>query len=103
MFIDVEGEEYSIMPEFLANGSLPANDITVCHITVEFHGPLGDYNMTNAKYGRLVNGLIHEAGFLPIWAPEPQNHQRIFLTNALSRWCIERYYYQWCARPVIRQ
>lgn len=102
LFMDIEGSEYSILKEMVANGSL-TYDVQICHITVELHGNYKEFGVDKKDYGNLIINLFETTGFIPIWAPDPQNHQRLFITNAQSLYCIQRYFIQWCREPDLTQ
>lgn len=97
LFMDNEGAEYDILPLYFGpNSDARINDIVVCQISVEMHGPLANYGMTNDKYNELMRNILNSSPFIPLWSTAPANHVRMFLLNANDDYCVEKYLQKWC-------
>lgn len=88
LLIDIEGQEFELMPLLKKNGRLERNNITVCQYNVEFHWPTGEQAHQFAEY--LVE-MIHDARYLPLMSSKYWKVARMFVLNVEEEVCSRRY------------
>lgn len=97
-FLDNEGPEYGMFEQFLPGGELATNDVSICQISVEMHGPIGLYQMEK-KFDSLITGLVNSTAFLPFWSARPMNHMRSYYVNIRDKYCLDTYFKnRFCSR-----
>lgn len=97
ILIDNEGPEYPFMRELLPGASIEANNISLCQLSIEFHGPFKGYKMTEAEYNQLINDVLSQSAYLPIWSQRASTHTRSFYLNIRDPYCVGKYFRsKWC-------
>ncbi len=75
---DCEGSEYRLLPELV---KLPSHLNRFCQITVEFHGPISKYGMTDEKVRQTLAEFFDLTMFAPLSSWVGWEHRYVNLLN----------------------
>lgn len=64
-------------------------------MTVELHGPLMNYGLSDKKFEAMFQSFVDASPFVPLRAFTPGNHHRISVFNAADPRCIQAF--SWAA------
>uniref|UniRef100_A0A8R1DR94 Methyltransf_21 domain-containing protein n=1 Tax=Caenorhabditis japonica TaxID=281687 RepID=A0A8R1DR94_CAEJA len=91
LMVDIEHAEYPVFPFFEENGQLEEWGIHVCQINIEIHSPTAEDRQTFATFLK-KNFLNHQWIFINSELHPSFKHIRLFMVNARSRECLQRYF-----------
>jgi len=94
--LDNDGPEYGILEQLQPRGVL--ENFTICQISVEMHGPLTSWNMTEAGFDQLIDSMVGRSEFLPFVSSKVivptlnAQHMRMFFLNVRNDYCNRMFY-----------
>ncbi len=92
LWIDIEGSEYDLLPQFTEGGVLYNSKIIICQMNVEAHGPLTDFKSNFTAFGRMMTSLMEKSDFLLIKATFVAGHWRMYWINTKNEMCVKKYF-----------
>ncbi|PIO68033.1 hypothetical protein TELCIR_10194 [Teladorsagia circumcincta] len=88
LIIDIEWEEYDVLPYLVKSGDLENSDVVLCQINVEIHNP--DYEQ-KVLFFEFFLELLDDRRYIPIVADTMLGHIRLYLLNYEHPECRRRY------------
>ncbi|KJH46193.1 hypothetical protein DICVIV_07754 [Dictyocaulus viviparus] len=88
LIIDVEWEEYDLLPYFLKSGDLENAKIIICQFNIEIHHP--DYAQ-KAQFFEFFLELMDDNRYTPLAANTMLGHIRLYFLNHEQQECRRRY------------
>ncbi|XGW26919.1 hypothetical protein V3C99_007472 [Haemonchus contortus] len=88
LMIDIEWEEYDVLPFLVKSGDLENSDVVLCQINVEIHHP--DYEQ-KVLFFEFFLELLDDRRYIPLVADTMLGHIRLYLLNYEHHECRRRY------------
>nr|CDJ88361.1 Protein of unknown function DUF13 domain containing protein [Haemonchus contortus] len=88
LMIDIEWEEYDVLPFLVKSGDLENSDVVLCQINVEIHHP--DYEQ-KVLFFEFFLELLDDRRYIPLVADTMLGHIRLYLLNYEHQECRRRY------------
>ena len=63
----------------------------IMKVNVEFHGPHSAYNTSSEEFDSLMEEVVSDSGYLPIYMADPQNHLRAAFANFRDQLCVQKF------------
>lgn len=88
LMVDIEWEEYDVLPHLLKSGDLENVDVTLCQVNIEIHSP--DYEQ-KVQFFEFFLELLDDRRYTPLVADTMLGHTRLYLLNHENQECRLRY------------
>ncbi|CAI4226244.1 unnamed protein product [Auanema sp. JU1783] len=95
LLLDNEGPEYDLMPRLGRNDLFDEMGVTVCQMNVEVHSGRTGFTKDElrSEFIRIIDRILYEQRYVILFSSY-YGHQRMFLMNVESNYCVNKYMIQ---------